>query len=46
MATAKSEWVQKEVEYALEYNKYIFGEKPCNCQGDMLLFIQNDCNSN
>lgn len=46
MATVNSEWVQKEVEFALEYNKYILGVKPWNYQGNIPVFIQNACNSN
>jgi len=46
MATINSEWVQKEVEYALEFNRYILGVKPWNYQGNIPLFIQSACNSN
>ncbi len=46
MATVNSEWVQKEVEYALEFQKHILGVKPWNYQGNIPLFIQNACNSN
>jgi hypothetical protein len=46
MATINSEWVQKEVDYALRYNKYILGVKPWNYQGNIPLFIQDACKSN
>jgi len=46
MATINSEWVQKEVEFALEYDKYILGVKPWNYQGNIPLFIQNACETN
>lgn len=39
-------WVQKEVEFALKYGKYILGVKPWDYQGNIPTFIQDACNSN
>jgi len=44
MSTINSQWVQKEVGYALEYNKFILGVRPWNYQGNIPLFIQNAAN--
>ena len=44
MATINSDWVQKEIEFAQEYGKYILGVKPWNYQGNIPLFLQNACN--
>ncbi len=43
MATINSNWVQKEIEFAQEYGKYILGVKPWNYQGNIPLFLQNAC---
>jgi MTH538 TIR-like domain (DUF1863) len=43
MASANSHWIQKEIEYALEYDKYILGVKPWDYQGNIPLFLQNAC---
>lgn len=40
MAAINSVWVEREVEYAKEYNKYILGVKPWNYNGNIPLFIQ------
>jgi hypothetical protein len=46
MSASNSEWIEKEIEYALEYNKYILGVKPWGYQGNIPLFIQNACKKN
>ncbi len=46
MAAVNSYWVQKEVEFALLYGKYILGVRPWNYQGNIPSFIQNACESN
>ncbi len=46
MSMTNSIWVQKEVEYALNYNKPILGVKPWNYTGNIPRFIQDACNSN
>ena len=46
MATINSQWVEKEVEFAIKYNKYILGVKPWNYAGNIPIFIQDACNSN
>lgn len=39
-------WIQKEVEYALGYGKYILGVKPWDYQGNVPIFIRDACESN
>lgn len=43
MASGNSYWIEKEVEFAVEYDKYILGVKPWNYQGNIPLFIQSAC---
>lgn len=43
MAAVNSEWVRKEVEFALEYGKYILGVRPHGYNGDIPIFIQEAC---
>ncbi|MGX7688249.1 TIR domain-containing protein [Flectobacillus roseus] len=45
MAMINSYWVQKEVEFAKKYNKYILGVKPWAYTGNIPLFIQNSANN-
>lgn len=43
MAAVNAEWVQKEVEFAVEYGKYILGVKPHGYGGNTPQFIQDAC---
>lgn len=44
MAMNNSYWVQKEVQFAQYYGKYILGVKPWNYQGNIPKFLQDACN--
>ncbi len=43
MAAINSNWIETELKYALEYNKYILGIRPHGYTGNIPLFIQNAC---
>lgn len=43
MAAVNAEWVQKEVEFAVEYGKYILGVKPRGYGGNTPQFIRDAC---
>jgi hypothetical protein len=43
MASGNSYWIQKEIEFAEYYGKYILGVKPWNYQGNIPIIIQNAC---
>lgn len=43
MATGNSHWVEKEIQFAVEYNKYILGVRPWNYQGNIPLILQENC---
>ncbi len=44
LASGNSEWIEKELQFAQYYNKYILGVKPWNYQGNIPLIIQDSCN--
>jgi hypothetical protein len=44
MASANSRWIQKEVEYAQAYGKYILAVTPVGYNGQIPVFIQNAAN--
>ena len=44
MASGNSEWIEKELEFAQYYGKYILGVRPWNYQGNIPLIIQNSSN--
>lgn len=44
MAAVNSYWVQKEVEFAVYYNKFVLGVTPWGYSGNVPRFIQDACN--
>lgn len=44
LASGNSEWIEKELQFAQYYGKYILGVKPWNYEGNIPLIIQDSCN--